>query len=268
MTNDLLSRLAKLDAAPRTEPSAGELNREETLLRSVLSDTERPTRSVGTAFRRPLVRRTVFTLAGGLAAGVAFVAVTGGLPGFGGGPLPSSELASWTAAPNALDTSADKGSAAERKCLEVTGEDKPGKPSPTIVNADVRGKIASMIVMWGKDDASYCLAASDGTYISMAISSTAKAGAGVLTLDTLGARGSDAGEFNYALGAVGADVEDVTVRDSGKTVHATVQDGRWTAWWPDGNPDGLITGTVTLTLTDGTTRTVTGEELMDQWPEE
>ncbi|MFJ2554784.1 MULTISPECIES: hypothetical protein [unclassified Streptomyces] len=267
MTNDLLSRLAKLDAAPRTEPSAAEIDREETLLRSVLSDTERPTRSVGTAFRRPLVRRTVFTLAGGLAAGVAFVAVTGSLPGLGGsGPLPSSELASWTPTPNALDISADKGSAAEKACLEVAGE-RPGSPSPTIVNADVRGKVASMIVMWGAEDASYCLAASDGTGISMAIDPTAEVAAKAISLDTLGARGSDAGEFNYALGSVGADVKDVTVRDSGKTVHATVQDGRWTAWWPDGNPDGLITGSVTLTLTDGTTRTVTGDALMNQRPE-
>ncbi|MFJ8001141.1 hypothetical protein ACIQ7D_29120 [Streptomyces sp. NPDC096310] len=267
MTNDLLSRLAKLDAAPRTEPSAAEIDREETLLRSVLSDAERPTRSVGTTFRRPLIRRAVFTLAGGLAAGVAFVAVTGGLPGVGGaGPLPSSELASWTPTPNALDISAGKGSAAEKACLDTVGQ-HPGKGSPSIVNADVRGKVASMIVMWGDEEASYCLAASDGTGISMAIDPTAEVGAGAITLDTLGARGSDAGEFNYALGSVGSDVKDVTVRDSGKTVHATVQDGRWTAWWPDGNPDGLITGTLTLTLTDGTNRTVTGDELMDQRPE-
>ncbi|MFD5748166.1 hypothetical protein [Streptomyces sp. NPDC127033] len=267
MTNDLLARLAKLDAAPRTEPTAAEIDREETLLRTVLSDTERPARSVGTTFRRPLVRRTAFTLAGGLAAGLAFVAVTGGLPGLGGGgPLPSSELASWTPTPNALDISAGKGSAAEKTCLEVAGY-TPDKPSPTIANADVRGKVASMVVIWGEDDASYCLAASDGTGLMMAIDPTVEVAAGALTLDTLGARGSDDGEFNYALGSVGSDVEDVTVRDSGKTIHATVQDGRWTAWWPDGDPNGLITGTVTVTLKDGTTRSVTGDELMAQPPE-
>lgn len=67
-----------------------------------------------------------------------------------------------------------------------------------------------------------------------------------------------------AADAVGSDVEKVTVRDHGHTVQATVQDGRWTAWWPDGNPDGLLTGTVTLTLTlrDGTTRTVDADALM------
>ena len=95
MNNDLLSRLGELDAAPRTEPSAADIDREERLLRDILSDSEKPGRRAGAAFRRPLVRRLAFTAVGALAAGAAVVAVTvaGGLLRGGDGPLSSSELA-------------------------------------------------------------------------------------------------------------------------------------------------------------------------------
>ncbi|WP_329248501.1 hypothetical protein OG223_16370 [Streptomyces sp. NBC_01478] len=65
------------------------------------------------AFRRPLVRRLSFTAAGALAAGLALVAVNGGLPGMGGsGPLSSSEPASWTGTAKSMDVAAARGSAA------------------------------------------------------------------------------------------------------------------------------------------------------------
>lgn len=261
MTDRLLSRLAELDAAPRTEPTTADFDREERLLMTVLNDNQRPARSIGIAFRRPLVRRTVFTLGGGLAAGLAFVAVTGGLPGFrDAGPLSSSELATWTSTASELNASAHNDSAAEKWCLEST-KDQGGSASPKVTNADVRGSVASMVITRG-DDASYCLAGSDGG-VSMVIDPVAKAPADGITLDTLGARGNDSAEFNYALGSVGSDVKNIVVRDHGRTVTATVQDGRWTAWWPDGSPDGLISGNITLTLTDGTTRTVTDDDLLN-----
>ena len=260
-TNDaLLSRLAALDAAPRTEPTAAGLDREETLLRTILDDTEPPGRSVGAAFRRPVVRRVSFTLAGALAAGLAVLTVVGGgVPGLGGsGPLSSAELASWTGTPKGLDTAGDEGSAAEKWCMDSAAEYGSG---PAVVsNGDIRGSVASMVITRG-GDAVYCLAASDGTGISMAISPVSDLPADGIDMDTLGARGEDDGQFNYALGSVGSDVEKVTVRDHGHTVLATIQDGRWTAWWPQGDPLGLITGTVTVTLTDGTTRTIEGPKL-------
>ncbi|MFF5302518.1 hypothetical protein ACFY5F_24410 [Streptomyces sp. NPDC013161] len=121
MTNDLLARLADLDAAPRRTPSAQETDREETLLRTILDDTERPGRTVGATFRRPLVRRLSFTAAGALAAGLALVAVNGGVPGMGGsGPLSSTELASWTGAPKAMDVATARASAAGKWCLDAT----------------------------------------------------------------------------------------------------------------------------------------------------
>ncbi|MGQ4436573.1 MULTISPECIES: hypothetical protein [unclassified Streptomyces] len=114
MTNDLLARLADLDAAPRRTSSAQDTDRQETLLRTILDDTERPARSVGTAaFRRPLVRRLSFTAADALAAGLALVAVNGGLPGAGGsGPLSAPELATCTGTAKTVDVTAASASAA------------------------------------------------------------------------------------------------------------------------------------------------------------
>ncbi|MGW0845571.1 hypothetical protein ACWD26_36640 [Streptomyces sp. NPDC002787] len=257
----LLSRLAPLDAAPRAEPTAAEIDREETLLRTILNDTEPPGRSARPT-SRPLVRRVSFTLAGALAAGLAVLTATGGLSGLTGigdrGPLSSAELASWTGTPSSLDSAGAAGSAAEKECLEAT--EQYGSGPAVVSNADIRGSVASMVVSRG-GDAVYCLAGSDGGRITMAVSPVLDLPADGIELDTYGSRGEDDGLLNYALGSVGSDVEKVTVRDSGHTVQATVQDGRWTAWWPRGDRYGLLTGTVTLTLTDGTTRTIKSTEL-------
>ncbi|MEU1512884.1 hypothetical protein ABZ490_12080 [Streptomyces sp. NPDC005811] len=259
--NDLLTRLAELDAAPRTEPTAAETDREETLLRTVLADTGRPAGNTAAFLRRPLVRRTGLTLAGALVAGTAVVAVTGGLPGLGGsGPLSSSELASWTGTPKGLDTTAAKSSPAGKQCLDLT-EDM-GTGSPAVSNADIRGDVASMVVTRG-GEAAYCLAGSDGSGVAMAISSVPSLPADGIVLDTYGSRGSDDQEFNYMVGVVGSDVEGVVVHDYGKTARATVDNGRMTAWWPDGRPDGLLTGTFTVTFKDGTSHTFSAESLVD-----
>ncbi|WP_405895005.1 hypothetical protein OG272_26160 [Streptomyces sp. NBC_00104] len=262
-TNDtLLSRLAPLDAAPRTEPTAAELDREETLLRTILDDTEPARRSVRPASRAPLVRRVSFTLAGALAAGLAVLTATGGLSGLPGvgpqGPLSSAELASWTGTPRSLDSAGAEGSAAEKACLDLTKD--YGSGPADVSNADIRGSVASMVVSRG-GDAAYCLAASDGNGITMSVSPALDLPADGIELDTYGARGEGSGQVNYAVGSVGSDVEKVTVRDRGHTVHATLQDGRWTAWWPEGDRYGLLTGTVTLTFTDGATRTIQSPDL-------
>jgi hypothetical protein len=258
--NDLMSRLAELDAAPRTVPTAAEIDREETLLRQILDDTGRSERSAGTVFRRPLVRRVGFTLAGALAVGGAFVAVTGGLPGTGSaGPLSSAELASWTDTPKGLDTAQGKGSGAAEYCLDTTQD--MGTGAPKVSNADIRGDVASMVIT-RSGDAAYCLAGSDSG-VAMGISPVGTLPADGISLDTYGARGSGDEEFNYVVGTAGSDVKKVVVHDHGKTVQATLQGGRWTAWWPDGQPEGLLTGTFTVTFTDGSSQTVTAKSLTD-----
>jgi hypothetical protein len=261
MTNDLLARLADLDAAPRRTPSAQEVDREETLLRTILGDTERPGRTVGATFRRPLVRRLSFAAAGALAAGLALVAVNGGVPGMGGsGPLSSTELAGWTGAPRTMDVATARASDAGKWCLDATDLNGTGA-DPVISNADLRGKVASMVVTRG-DVSAYCLAGSDGG-TSMGISPVREQPDGHIKVDTLGSRGSGDEELNYVVGWAGSDVTGITVRDHGHTTEATIQDGRFTAWWPDGDPDGAITGTLTLHLADGSTRTVEGDTVLD-----
>jgi hypothetical protein len=262
--NDRLSpldtRLAGLDAAPRTEPTAAERDREETLLRTILDDTAPPGRSARPATGR--ARRVSFTLAGALAAGLALLTATGGLSNLPGlaphGPLSATELASWTGTPSSLGSAGAQGSAAEQECLEATEEYGPG---PAVVsNADVRGDVASMVVTRG-DRPVYCMAGSEGGRSTMGISPVPDLPADSIELDTSGSRGAGASRLNYIVGFAGSDVEKITVRDSGHTVRATIQDGRWTAWWPGGDYYGRHTGTITLTFTDGTTRTMKGEEL-------
>ncbi len=71
------------------------------------------------------------------------------------------------------------------------------------------------------------------------------------------------------VGLAGEDVKAITVRDQGRTVHATVEQmtrsslpwGRWTAWWPDSEAHDHMTGTLTLTLKNGTKRTINAESL-------
>jgi hypothetical protein len=267
MNNDLLSRLAELDAAPRTEPSAAELDREERLLRSVLSDTEEPSRSVVAGFRRPRVRRVMFTVGGTLAAGAAVLTVTAGPPTQSGpGSLSSAEVATWTGTASTLDNVGSMRTDPLLWCLlatkEASGEVGPG----TITNADIRGTIASMIIK-RHYQSTYCLAGSDGSGVAMAIDPVAKVPAHGVTLDARGARGSGSARFNFAVGSMGSDVKEITVREHGRTVHATLQQipslpyGRWTAWWPVGDPKDRQPGTLTATLSDGTTRTLDGDSL-------
>ncbi|MEU8693747.1 hypothetical protein [Streptomyces sp. NPDC048665] len=273
MRNALLSRLTELDAAPRTELSAADLDRRERLLRTVLSDTARPGRSAVVPFRRPLVRSIALTVAGTLAAGAALLAVLSDRPGPGGsGPLSAAQVATWTATatPTAGDVT-DAGSAKSSpliRCLketkEASGEGGPGELS----NTDMRGTIASMIIT-RHGHAAYCLAGSDGSGVAVAIGPAVGVPADGVTLDAQGAQGGGSARFHYAVGSMGSDVKEITVRDHRRTVHATVRQirtlpyGRWTAWWPESDSHDQLTGTtITVTLNDGTTRTVNGNSLM------
>ncbi|MFI6464079.1 hypothetical protein [Streptomyces sp. NPDC050538] len=106
------------------------------------------------------------------------------------------------------------------------------------------------------DVSACCLAGSDGG-TSMGISPVREQPDGHIKVDTPGSRGSGDEELNYVVGWAGSAVTGITIRDHGHTTEATIQDGRFTAWWPD----GAITGTVTLHLADGSTRTVKGDTL-------
>ena len=200
-------------------------------------------------------------VAGAVAAGAAVVMLAGRLSGSGAaGPLSSADLASWTSTPNTLPTGGAS-SAAVKWCLDDAKGFPGAGATPRISNADIRGKVASMVITQG-NDALYCLAGPDGTGMAMGMPPTATVPAGRITIETTGSRGRGAAEFNYALGSAGPDVTKITLHDHGHVVHATLDHGRWTAWWPNGNPDGLLSGNVVLTLTDGTTRTIHSKSLM------
>ncbi|MGD6756416.1 hypothetical protein [Streptomyces sp. BH105] len=265
MKSDLHSRLVELDAAPRAELSTAELARKEQLLATVLSDTDRPQSAVASRFRRPLVRRLACTTAAGLAAGAALLTVTLSAeppaPG-GSGPLSSAEVATWTSTAHRPDQAFSSFSRCFHKAMDANGG---VRGIGMITNADRRGTTTSMIVT-SRYHSAYCLAGPEGPGMAVPITSDTENGvsANDITLDARGALGNGSARFRYMVGLVGEDVKEITVRDQGRTIHATLQQepslpwGRWTAWWPESDSHGGPIGTVTLTLKDGTTRTVEG----------
>lgn len=78
-------------------------------------------------------------------------------------------------------------------------------------------------------------------------------------VDTAATGSTKEGLFSYSEGAVGRDVVDVTfTTPRGVTVKASVDNGRYAAWWPAGSNDlrsPEISGApdIDVTLTDGTT---------------
>ncbi|WP_217144570.1 hypothetical protein [Streptomyces sp. AC627_RSS907] len=240
-----------MNPAPRQEPTPLEEKRRDDLLDDIRLDTGTSRRTASRPLRGTLLRRVAFTGVGALAAGAAVVALTGGLPLSGdAGTFSSAQLASWTPQADRLASATPEGRAAEAICRESTGAGEQGKISHT----DQRGDIASMIVTV-PDDAYYCLATGD-TGLSMVVGPPTEPAATEINLSTLGSRGSGGLRVNYALGAVGDDVTGVTLHEAGSDIVASVLDGRWSAWWPKGNPDGTLTGEVTLHYADGHTRQV------------
>ncbi|MGW0819105.1 hypothetical protein ACWD00_38885 [Streptomyces viridiviolaceus] len=270
MKTDPLSRLAGLDAAPHGELSAAELDRKEELLAIVLSDTHLPRHPVAPGCRRPLVRRLAYTTAAGLAVGAALLTVTLSAeppePG-GTGPLSSAEVASWTSTAHRAQQRNIAFGNCFNKAMDVNkGRGRPG----AIYNWDRRGTTVSMIVTSNYRSA-YCLAGPEGPGVAVPITADAEGGvpANDITMDAQGALGKGSARFRYAVGVVGEDVKAITVRDQGRTIHATVEQlttsslpwGRWTAWWPDREAHDQMTGTFTVTLKDGTKRTINGKSL-------
>ncbi|MGW2255293.1 hypothetical protein ACWCXH_34700 [Kitasatospora sp. NPDC001660] len=237
-------------------PGRHALHRER-LMRQIDLDTPAtsPTRQPA---RPRLRRRLAFTLAGALAAGTAVVGVAL-YDRANSGPLSSAELSSWTSRPTPVDTSTGRGADTLRWCLD--GMPDPGGPV-TITNADLRGKVTSMVVARG-GTVMLCYVASKNSGLSMSVGEVKPVPRDVITYDTGGSHGSGSATFNYAEGLVGADVKAVTMTDAGRTFEVTLDNGRWTAWWPGSDHDnGGLPESVTLTLADGTTRTVTGDSLL------
>jgi hypothetical protein len=261
MTHDIPSLLTGLDAAPAGELTAAERERREDLLHTVLRDSGRHVPSARAPRRRH--RSLALAIAGTVAvAGALVVVVQHAVPFSGGpgGPLTTAELAAWTSTPGRLDVSRGRGAAARSWCLDEM-KDAPGAGKrATITNGDFRGKVASMIVHRG-GNAMLCLTGSDGTGLWELVDPVRAVAPDAVTVDSAGSHGDKDTGFTYVEGSVGSDVREVSVRDAGRSFSATVQDGRWTAWWPTPDPHGTVTGSVVLGLADGTTRTVSSAGL-------
>ncbi|MFJ7276740.1 hypothetical protein [Kitasatospora sp. NPDC098663] len=252
--------------AERDLPAGRHALHRERLMRQIDLDTSTPTTAAtpvpAPAPARPRFRRRLtVTLAGALVVGTAVaVAVTQSSPGGARGPLSSAELASWTGVPTPLAASTGPGATAEKWCLARMA-DGPGAGQPVkITNADLRGKVASMIVNRG-GNAMLCYVASETSGLWEAIDPVKNVAADAVTYDTGGSHGNGDGRFNYAQGSVGADVRAITMQVAGRTFQVTVADGRWTAWWPGTMSHRAVPDTVTVTLADGTTRIVGGSSL-------
>ncbi|MFF1904483.1 hypothetical protein [Kitasatospora sp. NPDC058218] len=246
--------------AERDLPAGRHALHRERLMRRIDLDTPTPVPApapAGPRFRR----RLAVTLAGALVVGaVVTVAATQSSRGGGNGPLSSAELASWTDAPTPLAASTGPGATAEKWCLDRMTAG-PGAGSPvTITNADLRGKVASMVVNRG-GNAMLCYVASQTSGLWEAIDPVKTVAPDAVTYDTGGSHGDEDTTFNYAQGSVGADVKAITMRGAGHTFQVTVADGRWTAWWPGATQRGGAIDTATITLSNGTTRTVSGSSL-------
>lgn len=258
---ELLGQLP-LPAERDLPPGRHALHRERLMSRIDLdtpatSPTASPTRQPA---RPRFRRRLAFTLVGAVAASAAVVGVTLH-DRANSGPLSSSELSSWTSNPTPVDTSTGPGATALKWCLD--GMPDAGGPV-TITNADLRGKVASMVVARG-GTSMLCYVASKDSGLSMSIGAVKPVAHDAITYDTGGSHGSGTGTFNYAEGLVGADVKAITMKDAGRTFEVTVENGRWTAWWPGSdNDNGGVPDSVALTLADGTTRTATGGSLFSK----
>jgi hypothetical protein len=77
-----------------------------------------------------------------------------------------------------------------------------------------------------------------------------------ITIDSQGGHGGGATGLGYVEGRTGVDVSSISLSAAGRTFTATVENGRWAAWWPDASGTGNLDGPLTVTSADGTQSTV------------
>ncbi|GAB3605165.1 hypothetical protein GCM10027413_05740 [Conyzicola nivalis] len=176
------------------------------------------------------------------------------------GQLTDAQLASWTSAPTAVTPGSAMATQAQAWCETNLGTANGTGGTPTITNLDARGAVASLIYQ-RQGLVYYCLSAGDGAGVWEVVGKTPTEplAPSQVVLDSAGSHGSGSAALTYAEGFAGADVTAITLNEAGmEPVVATVDGGRWTAWWPSG--DGLgrggPTGDITVTTTDGSTQSV------------
>jgi hypothetical protein len=248
--------LAALDAAPVRELTEAESNRKEDLLRAVTNSAT----STSQPASPPRRRHTWLWVAAGAVTAAAVVAVVGQavLSPPASGVLPAAELASWTGTPSRPAATSPEAVAAEKWCVKALGSDYSGT-SVSYANLDVRGSVTSVVVTDGKT-ISYCLTDKTGHGMAEVIDPVKTLAGNAVEVDSAGGHGEGNTGLNYLVGSVGSDVRAVTLHDGGRTIEATIENKRFTAWWPSADPSGSA-GKVDITLKNGSTRTVSGDSI-------
>jgi len=271
-TDDLLLR--SLDPADAVL-SAQQRQRAEHMLQRIISTPSRSDDSVrmNGAPRRRRAWKVAFVAAAAAGIGVMSLA----FPGVGGSGI---SYASWTATPSPV-TSDDLQTVA-RACRDKVS-DARGPEGAGIANlatipvllAERRGDFVAMLLHQDNPQTSVsCVVLNTpGSKDVGDVQASVGGGDGPAMSPPLGQiTQSDIAQFggrspaSFTDGTVGAKVDNVTIHAGDQSVKATVQGGRYFAWWPgqafaaeplpasgQGGPRVIITYDVTLT--DGTTKT-------------
>lgn len=272
MHTEILDRVAEFNPAPARPLTPEERNVKARLLAEVMADTT-------TARHQPRGRRKSTTrmalIAASAVAAVVLAAVVvvprmstlvSAPQALGAEGLSAASVASWTPTPSPLPTSAPvvsfcKGFAAKQPFAFLH--------RPELSNGDLRGTVGSVIVTQGRA-AYWCLMGEDGVGIMSALSGPHDEPSlkpGQVSIDgEAGAHGiggaddADSAGFAFIGGFAAADVTRVVVSDGTHETTATLQNGRWTAWWPVSDwetaSSALPDDAVTVTTTAGRTATL------------
>lgn len=191
---------------------------------------------------------------------VAVLAVPGLIPGR------DVAYASWTPTPVRL--AAAEAATAVETCLTVQ-QVSGGAGASTLIAERRGGWTYVLIALTGDDEVSCIMPAAavtggealrNGDYFGgTGNHPPVDAGARHLRQMVAGTGSTDEGLLSYIEGVAGRDVKAVTVTTPrGVTVEASIDNGRYAAWWPAGknslsNPEISNAATYTVTLRDGTT---------------
>lgn len=248
--------LRDLDPARRTDLTQAERQRADaTYARIVATPTDAP---VPIDLDRPRRRSRMLVPVGLVgAAGAAIPALL----------LGGSAYGSWTPTPEPLASGA--ASAAADTCRAAL--DVSGRATPELV-AERRGDW-TYVLLGGPGGEGSCLMPNDvvgdtvpgdrqaffGTYDpDRDVEDPTLPSDGLVEVQSMEGT-TDEGWFAWTQGHVGSDVTGVTVHiPSGPDVQASVDDGRFAAWWPVDDPGRSPAWSYTVTLADGSTRPAGG----------
>ena len=253
--------LRGLDPAPKTALTEAQRERADATLARILAT---PSHDPVTAKPdRPGRRRSRLLVPLGL-AGAAGAAIPALLLG-------GSAYGTWTATPEPLTAAEATAAAATcRAALEVPD------PNTRVLIAERRGEWTHVLLADPTGEGA-CLMPNDlvgqdvpadrgaffGTYDPAMDPADAPTPARDRIVEFVSMEGStDEGWFSWTQGYVGSDVTGVTVHtSSGPDVEASVEGGRFAAWWPSvkqSSDHPAETWSYTVTLADGSTRPATG----------